>query len=149
MEPKNTLMIGTSHRGALFPVIAPIAAVCFVGAFVTDINYWRTADIMWADFSAWLLAAGLVLGVLAAIAAIVDFFRSRLIQIRGPRWLYVCACLLAWLVSLFNALVHSRDAWTSVVPMGLVLSAVTFLLIIGATVAGWPRAYGAISGGLE
>ena len=42
----------------------PIA--CFVGALVTDIVYAVTANMMWADFSAWLLAAGMAFAVLAA-----------------------------------------------------------------------------------
>ncbi len=46
----------------------PFPIACFGCALVTDIVYWRTADIMWADFSAWLLTVGLIFGVLAAIA---------------------------------------------------------------------------------
>jgi uncharacterized membrane protein len=38
------------------------------------------------------------------------------------------------LLSVFNVLIHSRDAWTSVVPTGLILSAaVVFILLF----TGW------------
>ncbi|WP_375382205.1 DUF2231 domain-containing protein [uncultured Sphingomonas sp.] len=33
-------------------------------------------------------------------------------------------------LGLFNNLVHSRDAWTSVVPQGLIISLVTVLVLI-------------------
>jgi uncharacterized membrane protein len=34
------------------------------------------------------------------------------------------------LISFFNILVHSRDGWTSVVPTGLVLSAIVVLILL-------------------
>ncbi|MHB8286782.1 MAG: DUF2231 domain-containing protein, partial [Caulobacteraceae bacterium] len=44
----------------------------------------------------------------------------------------------AALLSLLNAFVHSRDAWTSVVPDGITLSViVTALLLISAFVYGY------------
>ena len=39
----------------LHPMLVPFPIVCFVGTLVTDIAYWATANVMWADFSAWLL----------------------------------------------------------------------------------------------
>jgi uncharacterized membrane protein len=41
------------------------------------------------------------------------------------------------LLSLVNAFVHSRDAWTSVVPQGIVLSAVSAILLLIAGARGW------------
>jgi len=33
-------------------------------------------------------------------------------------------------LALFNSFVHSRDAWTSVVPSGLILSALTVIVLL-------------------
>src|SRR4051794_14561653 len=55
-RPRSTARIA-GHP--IHPKLVPFPIVCFVGALLTDIAYWRTADIMWANFSAWLLAAGL------------------------------------------------------------------------------------------
>jgi len=44
--------------------------------------------------------------------------------------------LAVFVLALFNAFIHSRDAWTSVVPTGLTLSAVTFVVILVAGVFG-------------
>lgn len=113
-----------------------LSAGCFIGALLTDITYWRTAEMMWSNFSAWLLASGLLLGGLAALASLVDIFIGRL-PLRGVGWLYVIGNMAAFLVSLFNAFIHSRDAWTSVVPTGLILSvAATALIVINACL-GW------------
>lgn len=92
--------------------------------------------MMWADASAWLLAAGLLVGLLAVIAMIVDALGRRLSSMRGPVWLYTICNALILVLSFFNALVHSRDAWTSVVPTGLILSSVVVVFVL---FSGWIR----------
>jgi len=114
-----------------------VANACFIGALLTDLTYWRTAEMMWADFSAWLLFAGLVVGVLWVIAALVDLFSGRISRARGPVWSYPLGSLVALVASFFNALVHSRDAWTSVVPTGLTLSAIAVVVLLLAGLLGW------------
>ena len=83
-----------------------------------------------ADFSAWLLFAGLVLGALAAIAGLVDFLSNRLIRALPTAWLHMAGNIVVMLLALFNSFVHSRDAWTSVVPTGLILSALTVVVML-------------------
>ncbi|MER9937987.1 DUF2231 domain-containing protein [Mesorhizobium sp. M0088] len=114
-----------------------VANACFVGTLLTDVAYWRSAEMMWADFSAWLLLAGLLVGVLAVLAALVDLFTDRLSGEAGPVWPYLLGSLVVLVISLFNALVHSRDAWTSVVPTGLILSAAAVIVILLVGLLGW------------
>lgn len=106
------------------------AVACFIGTMITDITYFRTAEMMWANFSAWLLTAGLVVGAVAAILCLVDFFIGRLVGVNRLSAVYVLGNGIALVLGIFNALIHSRDAWTSVVPMGLVLSAATLIVLI-------------------
>lgn len=112
------------------------SAACFAGTLATDIAYWQTAEMMWTNFSAWLLTAGLLLGGLAAIAGVVDLFTGRLPLRRGAGWIYVLGNIAVFILSLFNAFVHTRDAWTSVVPTGLTLSAVVVVLMVINAVLG-------------
>ena len=118
----------TGHPILYILVSFPIA--CFSATLLTDIAYASTADIMWADFSAWLLAIGMFFGVLAAIAGIVDVVANR--RIRPPRqaWPVAFGSLVVLILGFFDNLVHSRDAWTSVVPAGLALSAVTVIVML-------------------
>jgi uncharacterized membrane protein len=44
------------------------------------------------------------------------------------------------MLSLVNAFVHSRDAWTSVVPQGILLSALSTVLLLIAGARGWSLA---------
>jgi uncharacterized membrane protein len=125
-------------RRPFYTMLAPFPVVCFVGTLLSDIAYWRTAQMMWANFSAWLLAIGMVIGVLAALAGLVDFLAHRSIRRQSPAWLHVLGVVLVLAFALLNSFVHTRDAWTSVVPTGLILSAVVVVLLPITGWLGWP-----------
>ena len=108
--------------------LAPFPAVCFTLTLLTDIAYWQTADLMWSNFSSWLLLAGLVTGGLALVAGIIAAL-VRWRRLRGG-WVHGLLWLLVLAVALVNSLVHAGDGWTAVVPWGLALSAVTVVLVI-------------------
>ncbi|MBV8428028.1 MAG: DUF2231 domain-containing protein [Hyphomicrobiales bacterium] len=122
-------------------MLVPFPIVCFVGTFLSDLAYWRTMDMMWADVAAWLVTLGVVLGVLAALAGLVDFLGNRLIREQRPAWPHVLGNVVVLVLSFINALVHSRDAWTSVVPTGLILSGVTVLVLLFTGWMGWSLVY--------
>lgn len=128
-------------RHPIHPMLVPIPIVCFIGALLTDITYYVTAEMMWADFSAWLLVVGLIGGVLAAIAGLTDFLGNRLIRNQAPAWPHLLGNALVLVLSFFNALIHTRDAWTSVVPTGLVLSIVVVLILPITGWLGWALVY--------
>jgi uncharacterized membrane protein len=108
--------------------LAPFPAVCFTLTLLTDVAYWRTANLMWSNFSSWLLLAGLVTGGLALIAGVVAGLRRRR-RLRGG-WRHGVLGLVVLAVALVNSLVHAGDGWTAVVPWGLALSAATVVLVI-------------------
>jgi uncharacterized membrane protein len=128
-------------RHPIHPMLVPFPIVCFVGAFLTDVAYWLSADMMWADFSAWLLAVGLFVGVLAGIAGLVDFLGNRHIRAQSPAWPHMLGNMAVLVLAFFNMLIHSRDAWTSVVPTGLILSLVTVLILPFTGWLGWSLVY--------
>ncbi|WP_246668359.1 MULTISPECIES: DUF2231 domain-containing protein [Bradyrhizobium] len=137
-NPASTARIGTHP---IHPMLVPFPIACFVGALVTDVAYWQTAEMQWANFSAWLLFAGLIMGGFAAIAGLIDFFSNRLIRDLPYAWFHMIGNVIVMLLALFNAFVHSRDAWTSVVPTGLVLSMLTVLVMLCMGWLGWAMVY--------
>jgi uncharacterized membrane protein len=136
--PRSTARIG-GHP--IHPMLAPFPIVCFVGTLVTDIAYAITADMQWANFSAWLLAAGLIMSVFAVIAGLTDAIGDRRILRLRPAWIHVLGNIVALALAVLNALVHTRDAYTSVVPTGLILSLLVVLILLVTGWNGWAMVY--------
>ena len=136
-------MSSTAHvaRHPIHPMLVPFPIVCFIGALVTDVAYYATAEIRWADFSSWLLVIGVIMGVLAAIAGLIDFLGNRLIRAQTPAWPHLIGNLLVLVLSFFNALIHQRDGWTAVVPAGLTLSIIVVLILPITGWLGWAMVY--------
>jgi uncharacterized membrane protein len=126
-DSRSTVRIG---RPPFFRGLAAFAASCFVGALASDTAYWRTANMMWADFSAWLLTVGVIVGYVTVAVVLIETFAIRSPLCGRVTWRYALGNLVALILATFDTLVHTRDAWTSVVPWGLVLSAATVLVLI-------------------
>jgi len=128
-------------RHPIHAMLVPVPIVCFISALLTDIAYAESAEIMWADFSAWLLVVGVIVGVLAAIAGLIDVLSNPGIRALAPAWFYMAGNLVVLVLSFFNALIHTRDAWTSVVPWGLTLSVIVVLILPVTGWFGWTMVY--------
>ncbi len=122
----------TARRGgqSILRILASFPIACFTCGLLTDLAYVQTTNVMWTDFSAWLLAAGMAGGVVAAIMGLVSWVAGRRDRTQRSGWSIVLGSMLVLVIALFNNLVHSRDAWTSVMPTGLALSFVTVLLML-------------------
>jgi uncharacterized membrane protein len=53
----------------------------------------------------------------------------------------VAGNVTALILSIFNCLIHTRDAYTSVVPSGLILSALVVLILLVTGWNGWALVY--------
>jgi uncharacterized membrane protein len=137
-HPHSTAQIA---RHPIHPMLVPFPIVCFIGALVTDIAYVATAEIMWANFSAWLLVIGVIMGVLAGIAGLIDFVSNRGIRAQTLAWPHMLGNVVVLVLAFFNALVHTRDAWTSVYPTGLILSVIVVLVLPVTGWLGWTMVY--------
>lgn len=132
-DPTNPRSTASIFGHPIHPMLIPVPITCFVGTLLTDIVYWRTADMQWANFSIWLLTIGLLVSALVALTGIIDFFGDRRIRRIGASWIHGIVNGTALLLSIVNAFVHSRDAYTSVVPTGLILSAIVVVLLAVGT----------------
>jgi uncharacterized membrane protein len=138
LNPRSTI----SLRGhPLHAMLVPVPMVCFVATLATDIVYWRTAAMLWADISAWLLVIGLLASVFAATAGLIDFFGDRRIRELRAAWIHGLGNITALVLSIFNALIHTRDAYTSVVPTGLILSGLVVAILLVTGWNGWTMVY--------
>jgi uncharacterized membrane protein len=114
-------------------VVFPIAFL--VGALATDLAFWGTGDHFWALASEWLLAAGVVMGVLAAVAGLIEFITISRVRSLVAGWVHFLGNAAAILISLWNLLYRlGGDPSAVVVPFGIILSAVVVVLFL---VTGW------------
>jgi uncharacterized membrane protein len=65
---------------------------------------------------------------------LIDVLGNRLIRQQRPAWPHLVGNLAVLVLAFFNNMIHTRDAWTSVMPVGLILSIVTVLIL---AVTGW------------
>nr|WP_232963926.1 DUF2231 domain-containing protein [Pseudomonas putida] len=103
----------------------------FLGALLSDIAYFKSYQIQWSNFAAWLIAGGLLFCGLALLFALVNLIRAE--RKGGRPTLYFLLLLVTWVLGLVNAFEHAKDAW-AVMPAGLVLSVIVTIL---ACVAAW------------
>jgi uncharacterized membrane protein len=108
-------------------IFMPFPVACFTLTLFTDIAYWQTSNLMWQNFSSWLLFAGLVFGALAVLAGIVDLFVGRLAA--PVAWPLSIGGAIVLVLAFVSSLVHAGDGWTAVIPYGIALSAIIVVVM--------------------
>jgi uncharacterized membrane protein len=97
--------------------------------------------MQWANFSVWLITVGLIFAAFAALAGVIDFLSDRRIRNLRAARIHAIGNVIAVVLSIFNAFVHSRDAYTSVAPTGLFLSVLVVLILLVTGWNGWEMVY--------
>ena len=126
-NPKSTLRIA-GHP--VHPMLVAFPIAFLTGAFFTDIVYWQLREAFWAMMSVCLLAAGILTGVMAALAGLTDFLGDRRIRALSHAWQHMIGNLIAILLSLFNLFIRFGDAEAPVLSLGLPISAAVVLILM-------------------
>jgi uncharacterized membrane protein len=120
-------IVGARHgRRPLFPTLMSFPAACFLLTLLTDIIYARSYNMAWETFSVWLLTIGL----LAALPFVLVGLFQAFVQGLWPSMTSRIGYAIVLILSIFNAFIHSRDGYTSVVPSGITLSAIVAVLLL-------------------
>ena len=53
-------------------MLIPFPVIFFVSAFVCDLTFWATAKSAWSTAAIWLIGAGVIMALLAALAGLTD-----------------------------------------------------------------------------
>ncbi|WBU48188.1 hypothetical protein PF050_17195 [Kosakonia pseudosacchari] len=115
---------------ALYELFNPLPTGFFVAAWIFDILYIKTFQIMWTDAASWLIAIGLLIAIIPRLISLVQVWVTQRHSVTKAEKLHFWLWLVAIVLAIFNAFVHSRDAY-AVVPSGVILStAVVILLLI-------------------
>ena len=107
----------------------------FLGALLSDWAYSITHEVQWINFAAWLIIGALVFAGSALVWALIDLLRAHLRKGR-IRIYYTIAMLSVFVIGLFDAFIHARDAWAAM-PAGLILSLLATLLALLSVALGF------------
>lgn len=119
--------------GPLHAIMMGGTVALFLGALLSDIAYYQTYQIQWSNFAAWLIAGALVFCGIALLFALANLIRTH--RKAGRPVVYVLLLVATWVLGLFSAFEHARDAWASM-PGSLILSVIVTVLAIASAWAG-------------
>lgn len=115
--------------GPLHAILLGGSVSLFLGAMLSDLAYYQSYQIQWSNFASWLNAGGMVFCGVALVFALVNLLRAR--QKGGQPLTYFVVLLATFVLGLFTAFQHAKDAW-AVMPAGLVMSIIVLVLILAA-----------------
>jgi uncharacterized membrane protein len=118
----------------LHPAIITFPIGLLVTAPATDIAYWLLGDLFWARASFWLIVAGLVTGLVAAITGLLDFIRIGRVRKHTAGWAHMYANVTALVLTAINLGLRLGDRVENVVFTGLILSVIVATLL---GISGW------------
>jgi uncharacterized membrane protein len=107
----------------------------FLGAWLSDWAYAKSFYVQWINFAAWLNAGAMVFLGVATLWAVIDIFRADVRRDRGAA-LYVLLLLVAFILGLISAFVHTKDT-DAPMPEAFILDVLVFLLVLVATWLGF------------
>jgi uncharacterized membrane protein len=137
-NPRSTASIG-GHP--IHPMLIPFPIAFFVATLVCDLAFWRSGNVDWSMASLWLLGAGIVVALLAALAGLIDVLgepRSRALR---EVWWHAGGNLLLVLIQIWSWYTRYSEGTAAVIPTGLILSVVSVLLMLFTGWIGWQMVY--------
>ena len=137
-NPKSTASIG-GHP--IHPMIIPFPIAFLVTALVSDLVFWANRTPTWGTVSMWLLGAGIIMALLAALFGFTDFFGESRIRNLTDAWLHMVGNLVAVVLAFANWYVRYRSGGGGVLPYGIWLSLITVLLLLFNGWKGWGLVY--------
>lgn len=118
----------------IHPVIVIFPVAFLSAAAGTDLGYWLTKGEFWSQASVWLLGAGLLSGIAAAVIGMFDFIRIPRVRNRRAGWahMWLNIAMLALTVVNFGLRLIGTNA--IILPFGIFLSLVVSALLL---ISGW------------
>jgi uncharacterized membrane protein len=118
----------------LHPAIVTFPIGLLVPVVATDLAFWFTGDPFWARASFWLLVAGFLSGIVAAITGMLDFLKINRVRERRAGWAHMIGNVAALALTLANVLLRWNTPVEAVLPAGIILSTIVAGLL---GITGW------------
>ncbi len=118
----------------IHPVIVTLPIAFLVALPLTDIVYLLTQDAFWARASFWLVLAGFVTSIAAALTGLMDFLKIERVRKRTAGWAHMFLNVAAMALTLINLILRWGNVTGAILPTGVILS-ILVATILGAS--GW------------
>lgn len=118
----------------LHPAIVTMPIAFLVAAPAADIAYWLTGDLFWARASFWLIVAGLVTGLLAALTGLMDFMKIGRVRKHTAGWAHMYANVTALVLTAINLGLRLGNPADNILFTGLIISVLVATLL---GISGW------------
>jgi uncharacterized membrane protein len=145
-NPQSTTKIA-GHP--IHPMLIPFPIAFFVATFVCDLVYWQTGNAAWANATIWLLGAGIVMAVLAALAGLTDVIGEPRIRTLDAVWWHAGGNVIVVLIQLYNWFARYQEGAAAILPKGLILSLVVVCILLCTGWKGWNMVYRHRVGGAD
>jgi uncharacterized membrane protein len=135
----DDLTRGVSSKAAIgghpiHPMLVPFPIAFLVGTLATDLAFIGTRSDFWSRGSMWLVGAGVVMGLLAAVFGLIDFLSIARARIGATGWVHFLGNLTAVILGAISLWLRVGDPSAGVVSGGLVLSIIIVCILL---VTGW------------
>ena len=137
-NPQSTAKIA-GHP--LHPMLVSFPIAFFASTLAADLAFWKTGDAFWFVATEWLLGAGVVMALFAAVAGFTDFLGDRRIRELSVAWWHFLGNLLVVLVEAFNWYRRYQIGPDAVIPTGPLLSLGAVLVLLVNGWLGWEMVY--------
>lgn len=139
LEPAPSKAAIAGHP--IHPMLVPFPFALLFLVSVTDVVYAATSLPFWATASYYMLWAGLIGAVLAAIFGLVDFIGVSRVRSVTAGWAHMLLNVTIVALSFVNLLLRQGDVVHNILPSGLILSVVGSSLLLASGWFGGELAY--------
>jgi uncharacterized membrane protein len=138
-NPKSTAKIA-GHP--IHPMLIGFPIAFFASTLVCDLVYLNTGNPGWATGALWLVGAGVVMALVAALFGFIDFTGDERIRYLPSAWRHMIGNLVAVALAAISwGLRASRGAEEAVAPWGVTLSVGVALILLYTGWQGWEMVY--------
>ena len=137
-NPRSTASIA-GHP--IHPMLIPFPIAFFVATFACDVAYWVTGHPGWFEPTLWLLGAGVIMALLAAVAGLTDLLGDARIRALSTAWWHAGGNVLVVIIEIVNFFIRYESGSAAVLPTGIILSAAVVCILLFTGWKGWEMVY--------
>jgi uncharacterized membrane protein len=122
-------------------MLVPFPIAFFTATLVCDLVYRHTGELFWFTATQYLLSAGIIMALVAAVAGFIDFLGDARIRALTVAWAHMLGNLLLVVIQALNGYRRHDLGAQAVVSTGLTLSLLAVLVMLVTGWLGWEMVY--------